>query len=216
MVQRFFFILSLLLCLTRPASAQFEIGASLGPSISTTNLDPLGREVSALAGIYPELRAGYIFNDWLSASLGVGYCRRGFKERPYGETQKKVSLNYFQMPVYATAFYPLCGKFTVAASMGLQFNVFNSSDAPAPFNIDFQEMHDPVAFLCGAECRYALFKDVCLNLQYRYTADFVYADDNKSLGRLAANYILLGVTYSVPRREKNSSAPVFDVLSEIR
>ena len=215
MVQRFFFTLALLLCLVRPAFAQFEIGASLGPSISATNLDPLGREVSALAGFYPELRAGYVFNDWLSANLGVGYCRRGFKERPYGEAEKKVSLSYFQIPVYATAFYPLCEKLSVAASMGLQFNVFNSTDAPAPFNIDYQEMHDPVAFLCGAECQYALFKDIRLSLQYRYTADFVYADDNKSLGRLSANYILLGVTYTVPRRGKNSSAPVVDVLSEV-
>lgn len=194
------------------ASAQFEIGANMGASFSTTNLEPLGREVSPLCGFYPELRAGYLFNDWLSAHLGLGFSQRGFKEQPVGEAARKVRLRYFQLPVYASVRYPLCNKVSVAASMGLQFNFFNSLDAPAPFNIDFQEMHHPVAFLCGAECGYELFKDVRLSLQYRYTADFVYADDYKNLGRLRASWLLIGVSYTIGTASKDVK-PVEGALS---
>lgn len=214
MVKRLFFTLSLLLALVCPAFAQFEVGANLGAGFSATNLDLLSRDVSSSAGFYPELKAGYLFNDWLSANLGVGYLQRGFKEQPAGENERKVRLRYFQVPVYATARYPIAEKFSVAASMGLQFNFFNSLDAPAPFNIDFQEMHNPVAFLCGAECGYNIAKDWRLNLQYRYTADFVYADDNKVLGRLHTNCLLLGVSYTIQPVEK-INPPVEGALSVV-
>ena len=214
MVQRLICTFSLLLALVCPAFSQFEIGANLGASVSVSHLDPLGRDVSPLSGIYPELRAGYLFNDWLSANLGVGFAQRGFKEQPEGEAARKVRLRYFQVPIYAGARYPLCNKVSVAASFGLQLNFFNSSDAPAPFNIDYQEMHNPLAFLCGAECGYDLFKDVRLNLQYRYTADFVYADRYESLGRLSANWIMLGVTYTL--RPKTAEVhPIEGALSSI-
>lgn len=214
MVKRLFFTLSLLLTLVCPAFSQFEIGANLGASFSASNLEPLGREVTSLSGVYPEIRAGYLVNNWLTANLGLGFAQRGFKEQPVGEAERKVRLRYFQLPVYATARYPLCDKLSVAGSLGFQFNFFNSSDAPAPFNIDFQEMHNPVAFLFGAECGYNVTKDWRVNLQYRYTADFAYADDYEVLGRLHANYLMLGVTYTIRPVEKTLT-PIEGALSVV-
>lgn len=202
MCKRFFCLLSLLLTLSGVASAQFNVGANLGTVVSATNLEMQGRETSPLAGFYPELKAGYAFSEYFSANLGVGFSQRGFKEKPFGDDERKVRLRYFNIPVYATASYPVFKKATVGASAGFQFNLFNSLDAPAPYNIDFQQMHCPASFLCGAQVGYELMKELKLELQYRLVTDFAYADDNEVLGRLHTNYFMLGVSYTISPVEK--------------
>lgn len=195
MLKRLFLILSLLATSATVAFSQFHIGANLGAGVSATNLNPAGREVSSLVGVYPEVYAGYDFNKNLSANLGLGYMQGGFKEQPFGDGERTVRLRYFRMPVYADLHFPFCQKLSAGALAGLQFNVFNSLDAPAPFNIDFQQMHHPVSLLLGVQCAYNICPNMQLHLQYRYVSDFAYADDNEVLGRLHGNNFLVGVSY---------------------
>lgn len=197
MLKKIVFICSLLLAVSQSAYSQFQIGANLGAVVSSTNLDLQGRSVSSLAGFYPELQAGYRFNDYFATNLGLGYTQKGFKEQPLGEGESRVRANFFSIPVYADVHLPIGEKFSAGAIAGLQFNIFNSISAPAPYNIDYQQMHNPVGLLCGVQLGYNLQEDLQLHLQYRFESDFVYADDNERLGRMHENLFLVGLTYVI-------------------
>lgn len=179
------------------AAAQFQIGANLGASASSTNLNPAGREINPIGGFYPELMAGYVFNPYLSASMGVGYVQRGFKQAPYGGFEQSVRLRYLTLPVYATAAHRVYKKLSAGMSMGVQFSKKNLSDGEPPYRVDISKLNSPVGFLCGAHVGYDLCKDFKLNLQYRLVSDFGYADDWKDLGRLHSHFFTLGVSYAV-------------------
>lgn len=195
MLKRLFPIISLLLVFSSAAVAQFEIGANAGTSISATNLNLQGRDLSNLVGFYPEVDASYQFAKHFSANLGVGFTQRGFREQPEGEGKRQVRLRYFTLPVYATAGLPLGQKLRGGVSAGFQFNFFNSADATPPYNVDPQHRNNPVSFLFGSELGYMLSDKFWINLRYRLATDFGEADDVQVLGRLHSHYVMLGLSY---------------------
>jgi opacity protein-like surface antigen len=187
--------------------AQFEVGASAGASLSSTNQDVGNYDYRTLAGLYPEVQAGYLFNDYLRADMGLGFESLGFKVKPQNEGTFNVRLRYFSVPVYATFQYPVIPKLSVGLLAGLHFNLINSESASYPFEKDFQQLDNTVGLLCGVMARYQLTDVLSLGFQYRYNADLTDVDNSGDLGRLRYHTFQIGIFYRL-KSGKAVTAPV--------
>ena len=193
----------LLLFISLKVNAQFEIGLNAGVAFNHTNKDDerfyrFGNYTS----FYPEINAGYSFNDHWSVHGGFGFSSKGYKVTPVpgdetaGEKEAYCKFRYFSVPL-SLAYGRSVKSFYGKLSAGVQPNFLYRQNAPVRYEEDFRQMNLTVGILLGAEIGYLLSDKLRLHIAYRYNPDLNDADKWERQGRFRSNIIMVGVTYVV-------------------
>jgi opacity protein-like surface antigen len=203
-------LILLFFCSASGLYAQFQAGLHAGIAFNNTNNEnDAFHAYENYTSFYPEIKVGYAFTRHWSFNLGIGFAAKGYEKitaTPTETNNDNYKFYYFSLPLYISYTYPvnfLYGK----VSAGLQPDFYNSQRVPAGEEIDSQRMKTTLGAMLGVEAGYYFTDNFSVHLSYRYNPSLTDADKSKDIGKFRSNYVMLGITYALSRKNDMTKEP---------